>query len=272
MLTPGVRKVVGFDKYPVHRWVDGRFVTDHDLLADESLVHVVVNERRITSLLASNADLVDLGVGHLATEYVDNPTNIATDPSVSNVGLETTVNVRVDVDTSSWISRDRLVTTSCGACEQDELPGMLATARSVDPSSTPLSMATLEAAFDSMREKQHGFHATGGLHAAGLLYDTHHVEVREDIGRHNAVDKVIGAHLLQGQSSRPLALLLSGRCGWDIVAKASKINIPLIASIGAASSLATQAARESNITLVSFMRKEQAVVIGPLHGRLQEKD
>ena len=123
-----------------------------------------------------------------------------------------------------------------------------------------------------MREKQHGFHATGGLHAAGLLYDTHHVEVREDIGRHNAVDKVIGAHLLQGQSSRPLALLLSGRCGWDIVAKASKINIPLIASIGAASSLATQAARESNITLVSFMRKEQAVVIGPLHGRLQEKD
>ena len=106
MLTPGVRKVVGFDKYPVHRWVDGRFVTDHDLLADESLVHVVVNERRLTSLLASNADLVDLGVGHLATEYIDNPTNIAANPSVSNVGLETTVNVKVDVDTSSWISRD----------------------------------------------------------------------------------------------------------------------------------------------------------------------
>jgi len=83
----------------------------------------------------------------------------------------------------------------------------------------------------------------------------------EDIGRHNAVDKVIGKSLDSGVSSSHI-LLLSGRCGWDIVAKASRANIPVIASIGACSTLAADCARALGIKLYSFVKKSSHTIIG----------
>jgi FdhD protein len=109
------------------------------------------------------------------------------------------------------------------------------------------------------------------MHAAGLFIGNGtSLLVREDIGRHNAVDKVYGCWSRNG-SKPPLALLLSGRCGWDIVAKAASMGTSMIASFGAASSLAADAARWANITLVSFVRDGKAVVIGPVDGRFERK-
>ena len=84
----------------------------------------------------------------------------------------------------------------------------------------------------------------------------------EDIGRHNAVDKVVGKALKENISLSNCTLLLSGRCGWDIVAKASRSGIVNIASIGACSSLAAKAARYTGVRIISFVKYDNAVIIG----------
>jgi FdhD protein len=103
------------------------------------------------------------------------------------------------------------------------------------------------------------FERTGGLHAAGLFTATGElIHVREDIGRHNAVDKVVGRSLIDG--ALPLSgsvLVVSGRAGYEIVQKAISAGIPLLAAVGAPSSLAVALAREFNQTLVGFLRGDR---------------
>jgi len=114
-------------------------------------------------------------------------------------------------------------------------------------------------------EKSDGFSKTGGMHSASLLDKNGQLMVlKEDIGRHNAVDKVVGYALLQEQIDQAVALLVSGRIGWDIVAKAGRMGIGTIVGLGACSTLAADAARSSNISIISFLKNESAVVIGSL--------
>ena len=233
--------------------------------ATECLVRLHVNNEHLTSLLASPEQPDDLMRGHMATEhdYV--------------VKEQDTINIEVDeqgidvhLSTASTVvkqSRRNIVVSSCGACHQHNLSALVNDLPVVDRPCTTTTIDAIVEALYSMREHQHGFLQTGGMHAAGLYFgERQQLLVREDIGRHNAVDKVIGALQLQ-RPLAPVALVISGRCGWDIVAKAARTNIPVIASFGAASSLAVEAARASNITLVSFVGVDKAVIMGPLHGR-----
>jgi FdhD protein len=115
---------------------------------------------------------------------------------------------------------------------------------------------------DVLRSAQDVFERTGGLHAAALFEaDGHLLIVREDIGRHNAVDKVVGWALLNDRV--PLTdciLLVSGRGGFEIVQKAIVAGIPVVASVSAPSGLAVQLARELNLTLIGFLRGNRFVV------------
>jgi FdhD protein len=260
-------------RYAVQRWDGKAFSLDDDTLADESVVQIALNGTILATLLATNADLEFLALGHVACEY--GPAYIS-HPTSTSCSLKDGVH-RVDVQNDGPdinIPRPGLVTSSCGACEANDRSVLVKVGKRVDELDTSLDLGVLLQSLPRLNQHQPLFANTGGVHAAGLVYGLHpeDVVVKEDIGRHNAVDKVFGAHLTRRASERPLALMLSGRCGWDIVAKAARMNIAIVASIGAASHLAAETARACGITLVTFGRDGRGTVIGPVQGRFQAKD
>jgi FdhD protein len=151
--------------------------------------------------------------------------------------------------------RGTLTTSSCGVCGRLSIEDLLARCSPLLDDSV-IHASVLTRLCTSMRDEQPVFARTGGVHAAAL-FDVSGARgiVREDIGRHNAVDKVIGSLLL----SRDLpatgrALIVSGRASFEIVQKAAAARIPIVASVSAASSLAIDLATKMNITLASFVR------------------
>jgi FdhD protein len=155
------------------------------------------------------------------------------------------------------VTRNFYTTSSCGVCGKASLDAVRTISRHCpgdDPST--VTSETLSAMPKRLREEQKVFASTGGLHAAALFgADGTALVVREDIGRHNAVDKVIGWALEQGRI--PLAatvLLVSGRASFELTQKAVMAGIPILAAVSAPSSLAVDLASQSGLTLVAFLR------------------
>jgi FdhD protein len=153
-------------------------------------------------------------------------------------------------------SRQFAVTASCGVCGKHTVDAACAALPAIASGEPRMSAATLYALPERLRAEQRVFHDTGGLHAAALFAaDGALLALREDIGRHNAVDKLIGRALLDG--ALPLdqrALLVSGRLSFEIVLKALVAGVPLLAAVSAPSSLAVDLAERGGITLVAFLR------------------
>jgi FdhD protein len=154
----------------------------------------------------------------------------------------------------------RAVSSACGVCGKESIAAVVG-----EPLASPPDFAVtldlVRALPDRLREQQTGFDRTGGLHAAGLFeVDGTRVVVREDVGRHNAVDKAVGAIHLGGHSTMPPVLMLSGRVGFELVQKAVVSEIGWVVAVGAPSSLAVELARESGVGLVGFTRPDRCVV------------
>ena len=155
------------------------------------------------------------------------------------------------------ITRRFTTTSSCGVCGKASLEAVrTTTSHSPGDDATTVSAAALRAMPERLRAEQRLFEATGGLHAAALFdADGALLVVREDIGRHNAVDKVIGWALEHDRV--PLTgtvLLVSGRASFELTQKAVMAGIPILAAVSAPSSLAVDLAAESGLTLVAFLR------------------
>jgi len=162
------------------------------------------------------------------------------------------------------VPREFRATAACGVCGKTEIDELESELPPIVPMKTdPRLLETLP---DTLRRSQTLFEATGGIHAAGLFApDGSLLCVREDIGRHNAVDKVVGHFMLKDEV--PLSdriLVVSGRAGFELVQKALKAAIPVMVSVGAASSLAVRMATDAGMTLYSFAR--------PGHGNLHVRD
>ncbi|HWW83874.1 MAG TPA: formate dehydrogenase accessory sulfurtransferase FdhD, partial [Vicinamibacterales bacterium] len=158
--------------------------------------------------------------------------------------------------------RHVVAASSCGICGRTSIAAVRARETSPPNPHFRIEPRLLTRLPTVLRSAQRVFGRTGGLHAAGL-FDAEGtlLLVREDIGRHNAVDKVVGAALLQGRL--PLGervLLVSGRGGFEIVQKALVAGVPILASVSAPSSLAVEMAREGGLTLVGFLRQQRFVV------------
>jgi len=151
--------------------------------------------------------------------------------------------------------------SSCGVCGTQSIDDVLALCEVRRPADHPVVPTdVLRSLPDQLREQQRVFASTGGLHAAGL-FDVAGTPlvVREDIGRHNAVDKVVGARLLAGSPTAVPLLAVSGRVGFEIVQKAAAAGIGVVAAIGAPSSLAVRLAEEANVCVVGFLSAHRFV-------------
>ncbi|OLR95331.1 formate dehydrogenase accessory sulfurtransferase FdhD [Actinokineospora bangkokensis] len=237
-----------------------------DTLAAEEPLEIRVDGKALAVTMRTPGHDVELAHGFLLTEGVlGGAADVATARYCDGVDDEgrNTYNV-LDVALAEGVAppevgveRNFYTTSSCGVCGKAALDAVKLKTR-FSPAADPVrvSPAVLSGLPDVLRARQRVFGSTGGLHAAGLFTPAGEpLVVREDVGRHNAVDKVLGRALLDGLV--PLGgtvLLVSGRASFELVQKAAMAGVPVLAAVSAPSSLAAELAAEQGMTLVGFLR------------------
>jgi FdhD protein len=243
----------------VLRYRDGEVSRAPDDLAHEEPLEIRVRGRAISVTMRTPGHDDELAAGFLLTEGLIRQTSdvLRIEPCDRNDEgnlLNVLLAPEVHVDFEK-LTRHVFASSSCGLCGKATIDAVRATFPPVE-SVMAIDAATLLRMPDAMRGQQSTFDRTGGLHAAALFdRDGNLLVLREDVGRHNAVDKVIGHTLLN--NLMPLdqhILVVSGRSSFEIVQKALAARISLIAAVSAPSSLAVQFAQENNQTLVGFLR------------------
>jgi FdhD protein len=241
---------------------------DHDLVVAEEPLEIRIGGESLVVTMRTPGDDLDLAAGLLFTEGVitsiDDVAALTHGGEAVGRDRENVVEVTAARGRALEVAGARRVlraTAACGLCGKESIA---AVRRRIPPISddtrVPLSVVLgLPAA---IRASQPVFAATGGLHAVGLFRpDGSLVAAREDVGRHNAVDKVIGAELRGGTSSLAgRVMLLSGRAGFELVQKAAVARIPVLCSVSAPSALAVDLADQVGMTLVGFVRGGSANV------------
>ncbi len=247
------------ERRKVLRIRDGAVSTRPDTLVAEEPLEIRLNGKPLAITMRTPGDDFALAAGFLVSEGVLGSAaelqNIVYCAGATADGSNT-YNV-VDVKTSQGVlipeitlERNVYTTSSCGLCGKASLDAVRTTARW-------LSLIHMLASLpDRLRASQRVFDRTGGLHAAALFTeDGELLDIREDVGRHNAVDKLVGRALQNGDLplSRTL-LLVSGRASFELAQKAVMAGIPVLAAVSAPSSLAVDLAAETGLTLVGFLR------------------
>ena len=234
-----------------------------DQLAVEEPLEIRLDGKNVAVVMRSPGNDEELAVGFLYTEAIlkshdelggvelkQDPKN----PELANV-VEVTSAEGIDLENRGW-QRNFVSASSCGLCGKLTIESVRLHVPSVRKDALQVSAELLRTLPDKMRREQAGFDETGGIHAAGLFdRDGNLLILREDIGRHNAVDKVIGTALLADEL--PLServLMVSGRSSFEIVQKALMARIPIVAGVSAASSLGVELAQSCGMALVGFMR------------------
>jgi FdhD protein len=251
---------------PVLRFSEGGARRRQDSLAAEEPLELRVDGRALAVTMRTPGHDVELAHGFLLTEgVIGSAADVSTARYCDGVDEEgrNTYNV-LDLALApgveppdTGVERNFYTTSSCGVCGKGALDAVrLKTRFSPERDACRVAPETLTALPDLLRERQRVFSATGGLHAAGLFtVDGEPLVVREDVGRHNAVDKVTGWALLEGRV--PLSgtvLMVSGRASFELVQKAAMAGVPVLAAVSAPSSLAAELAEEQGVTLVGFLR------------------
>lgn len=226
---------------------------DDDVVVEEPL-EIRLDDTPLAVVMRTPGDDADLALGFAITEgIVTNPEAIAdvVDLGEGRWNLVTESGVTID---PAQFQRNFYSTSSCGVCGKASIDAIRVTGATPPPGPV-VSTGTILSLPDRLLERQTAFHSTGGLHAAAAFDPSGEiVAVREDVGRHNAVDKVIGHLAGQAWPLPSLGLMVSGRVSFEIAQKAAVAGISLVCGVSAASSLGVELAEEFGMTVIGFLR------------------
>lgn len=250
-----------FDRHVGEAWIErvtaaGR-TRERDELAVEEPLEIRVDGKPIAVTMRTPGEDEELAAGFLAGEgLIAKPEDIVSlgpteDLAANTVGVTTASGLRRDPSSE----RSFYLSSSCGVCGKGALEHVR---QAAEPSQrgAPLAPEAILEAPDKARAAQEAFERTGGLHATALFGpDGELIVLREDVGRHNAMDKAIGSRLLDGAFPLPgIYACVSGRTSFELVQKASLAGLAGIAGVGAPSTLAVDLAREQGMLLCGFVR------------------
>ena len=250
------------ESVPVVRVRGGKTERGSDLVAGEEPLEIRIGGERLAVTMRTPVPGQDaeLALGFVLAEGILGPDQIARISecrSAEGDGGVADVLLRPGAQPADGWQRDFYATSSCGICGKQSIEAVRAAA-ALMPDGPQVATTTLCALPDALRARQRVFDRTGGLHAAALFTAAGDlIAVREDVGRHNAVDKLVGRAAMDGLL--PLhehVLMVSGRVSFEIVQKALAAGFPVVAAVSAPSSLAVRLASESNMTLVGFLRAD----------------
>lgn len=271
MARAASRKLLEKFETRVQKFSEGKSsVFEIDRLAVEEPLEIRIGigkaHRAVSITMRTPNNDRELAVGFLFTEGIlQSQTQIKSIkhcgkfPNNQNtIRVDLAENVEIDFDR---LSRNFYTTSSCGVCGKSSLEALIVAGAEPITRKNPVNISAeiIHELPETVRKNQTVFAETGGLHAAALFdFAGNLIDLKEDVGRHNAVDKLIGKHFLDG--NLPLAdkiLFLSGRASFELVQKAVMAQIPVICAVGAPSSLAVEAARKFNIALFGFVRERR---------------
>jgi FdhD protein len=250
---------------PIQRIEEHSVTPVQDLLAIEEPLEIRIGSKTISLTMRTPGHDFELAAGFLFTEgilqsfqQIHKIRRSETNGNPRQAGNSVTVELNPDVEVDfERLQRHFYTTSSCGVCGKASIEALETQGCPVLPRNSPLvDSAVIHRLPEALRREQAVFERTGGLHAAAL-FDSQGslVLLREDVGRHNAVDKLIGSEMLNGHT--PLfdkLLLVSGRASFELAQKALMAGIPILAAVGAPSSLAVETAQRFNMTLLGFVR------------------
>ncbi|HYL12515.1 MAG TPA: formate dehydrogenase accessory sulfurtransferase FdhD [Terriglobales bacterium] len=250
------------DVTQVTEWRDGQVRRSQDYLVAEEPLEIRLGITPLSVTMRTPGQDLELAAGFLFTEgFIQKREQMRSLEYAKTKSDQSSGNiVQVELRDTSFekeeVQRNFYTTSSCGICGKASIEAVRAKGIRRPNPEFFLDPAVLCRFPEQLKAAQSIFERTGGLHAAGLFNASGHLlALREDVGRHNAVDKIVGWAMLEGRL--PLAdcaLMVSGRGGFEIIQKALMAGVPLLASVSAPSGLAVRLARETGMTLVGFLR------------------
>ena len=260
-------RVLCTDLAIVSEWQDGTLRRFEDSLATEEPLEIRAGGISVSVTMRTPGHDAELAVGFLYTEGLIQSRNQITsihqsadaeEQKARNTVVVELAGIRMD---RRRLQRNFFATSSCGICGKASIDSVRVRGIKTPNPDFRMDPELLCTFPQKLQAAQTIFGRTGGLHAAAIFDSQGElVAIREDVGRHNAVDKVVGWSLLEGRSLSEDVMMVSGRGGFEIIQKALVVGLPVVASVSAPSSLAVHLSREIGLTLVGFLRGRRFVV------------
>ncbi|MEI8053385.1 MAG: formate dehydrogenase accessory sulfurtransferase FdhD [Bacteroidota bacterium] len=268
----------------IYKFKDGIETTTEDLIAVEEpleikLIHGITNERQLMNVsitMRTPGNDYELAIGFLFTEgIITSIDQLKSDQLASqHLDFQNTINIECNEDViidKSLLQRNFYTTSACGVCGKSSIdaiytiaPGLSSKEKFIVSKDIIIQLPEL------LSSQQNIFKHTGGIHAAALFNkEGQLLEMREDVGRHNALDKLIGNYFLKSSNKKIIPvnsiLLLSGRASFELLQKSAMAGISIICAVGAPSSLAVETAIKFDITLIGFLKNNRFNVYSNPH-------
>ncbi len=250
--------------YPVHKWDAGQLSLQEDCVAEEVPVAMVYNGISHAVMLATPQDLEDFALGFSLTEgIISAPDDIY---SIEIIIQPNGIELQIELSSASFQSlkqrrRNLAGRTGCGLCGAESLEqAMRSTDSNIIQMFERIPTQSIHAAYNQIHQYQKLQNRTGGTHASALVGMTGEIKIiREDVGRHNALDKLIGA-MIKAEASRQGFIFTTSRASYEMVHKVATVAMPVLVAVSAPTGLAIKTAQRCGITLVAFARQQRHVV------------